>query len=208
MTATTATYVRSTSTCEFSEPTLAWCPPLKGNLGDTEGAPQPKHFGTPERFFQWLEEIWKYKVDAAKSFAATDFTRSVLLIDSFATICGSIWGSLYFQTLFSVFPDLSGPHFSFAANDNTIIVNWGFLTTNGKKELLVPSIDIFGFSEGLVNYRLSVFDVATLVRSLLIAYGGQNDQILEGNLQERMWRWHVDEQFARQELARAQLARR
>lgn len=203
----TATYVRSTSSCVFSEPTPEWCPPLRDNLGDSIGDPGPGHFGTPERFFQWLVEIWNYKVDP-KNFGRADFTPNALLTDSFATICGSAWGSLYFQTLFGFFPDLSGPHFTFAANDNTIIVNWGFLTTKGKKELLVPSIDIFGFKKGLVNYRLSVFDVATLVRSLLIAYGGQNDSLLEGNLQERMWRWHVDEEFARQELVRAQATRR
>ena len=194
-------YVRSKSGCEFSEPNPDWCPPLADNLGPADGEPRPGHFGTPERYFQWLCSIWQYKVDAAASFPPDDFTPNCLLTDSFATICGAEHGSIYFRLIFAFFPDLSGPHFSYAANENTIITNWAFYTTKGRQEILVPSIDIFGFKNGLVNYRLSVFDVPTLIRSLLIAYGGQHHPTFEGNLQERMWRWHVDEDFARAELA-------
>ena len=202
------TNIRSKPGCQFSEPTPEWCPPLKDNLGPADGEPRPGHFGTPERFFKWLQQIWKYKVDAAVSFAASDFTPDVLLTDSFATICGAEHGSIYFQLVFAFFPDLSGPHFSFAADDNTIFTNWGFFTTKGKQEILVPAIDIFGFKNGLVNYRLSVFDVPTLIRSLLMAYTGLNDPLFEGNIQERMWRWHVDPQFAKQELATMKAAGR
>lgn len=200
-------YIRSRSGCAFSEPTDEWCPRLSDNLGSSDGNPRPGHFGTPARFFQWVTGIWEYKVDAAKSFPPTDFTPNCLLTDSFATICGAIQGSIYFQLIFGYFPELSGKHFTYAANDNTIFVNWGFFTTNGKKEILVPSIDIFGFRKGFVNYRLSTFDVPTLIRALLIAYGGTNDLLLEGNLQERMWLWHVDPQFAQAEYAQLQAQR-
>lgn len=187
--------------CTFSEPTPEWCPPLAQNLGDSNGEPRPGHFGTPDRFFQWLQTIWKFKVDAEASFPPGDFTPNCLLMDSFATVCGALQGSLYFRLIFAFFPNLSGPHFNYAANDNIFITNWGFLTTNGAQEILVPAIDIFGFKGGFVNYRLATFDVATLIRALLIAYGGTLHPKFEGNLEERIKRWGTDLAFAEREYA-------
>jgi len=103
--------------------------------------------------------------------------------------------------IFAFFPNLSGPHFNYAANDNIFITNWGFLTTKGKKEILVPGIDIFGFKDGVVNYRLATFDVPTLIRALLIAYGGTLHPRFEGNLAERIRRWATDWEFATEEYA-------
>jgi hypothetical protein len=187
--------------CTFSEPTPEWCPPFAQNLGPDDGEPRPGHFGTTERVFQWLQEIWEYQVDAEKSFSPDDFTPNCLLMDSFATVCGAEHGSLYFRLIFAFFPNLSGPHFDYAANDNIFITNWGFLTTNGKQEILVPAIDIFAFKDGLVNYRLATFDVPTLIRALLIAYGGTLHPRFEGNLAERIRRWATDREFAREEYA-------
>jgi hypothetical protein len=187
--------------CTFSEPTPEWCPPLAQNMGPADGAPRPGHFGTPERFFQWLRDIWKYPVDAEESFPPGDFTPNCLLMDSFATVCTAEQGSLYFRLIFAFFPNLSGPHFDYAANDNIFITNWGFLTTNGKQQILVPGIDIFGFKGGYVNYRLATFDVPTLIRALLIAYGGTLHPRFEGNLAERVRRWATDWEFAKEEYA-------
>ncbi|MBV8516192.1 MAG: hypothetical protein JO197_02205 [Acidobacteria bacterium] len=187
--------------CTFSEPDDQWCPPLAENLGDSVGEPRPGHFGTPERFFQWLKTIWAFPVDADASFPPTDFTRNCLLMDSFATVCGALHGSLYFRLIFAFFPNLSGPHFDFAANERIFITNWAFETTNGKQDILVPAIDIFGFRKGYVNYRLATFDVPTLVRALLIAYGGTLHPNFEGNMEERIKRWATDFEFAEREYA-------
>jgi len=187
--------------CKFSEPTPEWCPPLAENLGPGDGEPRPGHFGTTDRFFQWLQTIWTFKVDAEASFPPSDFTPNALLMDSFATVCTAEQGSLYFRLIFAFFPNLSGPHFDYAANDNIFITNWGFLTTNGKQEILVPAIDIFGLKGGLVNYRLATFDVPTLIRALLIAYGGQLHSKFEGNIEERIKRWATDRAFALEEYA-------
>lgn len=187
--------------CTFSEPTPEWCPPLAQNLGPDDGDPRPGHFGTTVRLFQWLQEIWEYPVDGENSFSPDDFTPNCLMMDSFASVCGAEHASLYFRLLFAFFPNLSGPHFDYAANDNIFITNWGFLTTNGKKEILVPAIDIFGFKDGLANYRLATFDVPTLIRALLIAYGGTLHSRFEGNLEERMRRWATDWEFAMVEYA-------
>lgn len=187
--------------CTFSEPTPEWCPPLAQNLGDSEGEPRPGHFGTPDRFFQWLQTIWKFKVDAEANFPPGDFTPNCLLMDSFATVCGAEQGSLYFRLIFAFFPNLSGPHFDYAANDYIFITNWAFRTTNGKQDILVPAIDIFGFKGGFVNYRLATFDVPTLLRALLMAYGGTLHPKFEGNLEERVKRWATDRAFAEQEYA-------
>lgn len=192
--------IRSQTKCEFSEPTPDWCPPLKDNLGPGDGKPRPGHFGTPAGFYTWHASLWDYKVDAQKNFAPSIFHEGCLLTDSFATMCGPDHSSLYFQLLFGFFPQLSGKHFSFAANDNEIVINWGFFTTKGRKEILVPAFDLFGIKDGLVNYRLSTFDVPTIIGALIIAYGGTNETKLEGNLPETIWRWHVDEDFARQQL--------
>jgi hypothetical protein len=185
--------------CTFSEPTPEWCPPLAQNLGPDDGDPRPGHFGTTDRLFQWLQEIWQYPVDGEKSFSPDDFTPNCLMMDSFASVCGAEHASLYFRLLFAFFPNLSGPHFDYAANDNIFITNWGFLTTKGKKEIFVPAIDIFGFKDGLANYRLATFDVPALIRALLIAYGGTLHSRFEGNLEERMRRWATDWEFAMEE---------
>jgi hypothetical protein len=191
--------IRSTAKCEFSEPTPEWCPPLAKNLG---------RYKTPKGFYDWHDSIWQYKVDAAKNFAPTIFHPGCLLTDSFATLCGPLHSSIYFQLLFGFFPDLSGKHFSFAANDNEIFINWGFFTTKGRQEILVPSFDLFGMKNGLVNYRLATFDIPTLIRALIIAYGGRNDPIFEGNMEETIWRWHVDPDFAEAQYALLQASGR
>lgn len=189
--------IRSSSKCEFSEPTPEWCPPLKDNLG---------RYKTPQGFYVWHDSIWQYKVDAPKNFGPDIFAPGCLLTDSFATLCGPLHSSLYFQLLFGFFPELSGKHFSFAANANEIFINWGFFTTKGRQEILVPSFDLFGMKKGLVNYRLSTFDIPTLVRALIIAYGGTNDPRLEGNLEETLWRWHVDAEYAEAQYAQLKAA--
>jgi len=184
--------VRSSRSCPFSEPTGQWCPTLSDNLGS---------YKTPQGFFDFLNRIWTYKVDPS-NFGPSVFTPNALLIDPFATICGGLWGSLYFQTLFAFFPNLSGVHLDYAVNETQFYVNWGFVTTGGRTEILVPVCDIFCLSNGLVNYRLSLFDLVGFVRALLMAYGG-TDPMLEGNLQERMWRWHTDQEYCQQQLLEA-----
>jgi hypothetical protein len=189
-------YIRTKPQCQFSEPTPKWCPPLKDNLG---------RYKTPAGFYEWHASIWEYKVNPS-NFGPQVFHPGCLLTDPFATLCGPIHSALYFQLLLGFFPNLSGQHFTFAANDNEIAIIWGFLTTKGRREILVPATDVFGLKKGLVNYRLSTFDIATLVRALVIAYGG-TDPVLEGNLAETMWRWHVDEDFAKSQLAEVQARR-
>jgi hypothetical protein len=189
-------YIRSKPGCKFSEPNEQWCPPLEDNLGN---------YKTPEGFYLWHKDIWLPKVRPLRGFGPQVFTQHCLMTDPFATQCGRFASSRYFQLLFHFFPDLSGQHFSYAANDNEIHILWGFLTTGGRREILVPANDIFGLKKGLVNYRLSTFDVPTLIRALLIAYAGRElDPFIEGNLEEIMWRWHVDEGFAKAQLAKVQ----
>lgn len=188
--------IPTSGACQFSQPTPEWCPLLKENLGDTEGDPRPHHFGTAERFNEWVTSIWVWKVNPLKGFSPLVFSKGCLLIDPFGPLCGALKASAYFQKIFAVFPDLSGQHVSFAKNDNTIFINWGFLTTKGDKEIFVPSIDIFGFKGGVVNYRLAEFDRAALVWALVTAYGSRYSQRFIATLQERIWRWHVDEEFA------------
>jgi hypothetical protein len=189
-------FIRTKPKCQFSEPNPFWCPPLKDNLGKYE---------TPAGFYEWHTGIWEYKVDPA-NFGPDIFHPGCLLTDSFATMCGPIHSSLYFQLLFGFFPHLSGKHITYAANDNEIHITWAFVTTKGRKEILVPANDVFGMKDGLINYRLATFDVPTIISALLIAYGG-TDTLLEGNLAETMWRWHVDEEFAREQLAEVQVRR-
>lgn len=167
------------------EPNRSWCPPLKENLGA---------YKTPLGFYEWHESIWKYPVNPA-NFGPEIFHTGCLMIDPFATVKGPLRSSLYFQALFAAFPKLSGPHFSFAANDSSIFINWGFKTTGGRAEILVPVTDIFCLKGGLLNYRLSTFDIATLTRALLSAYGGTYPD-LELHLEENLWRWHVDQDYA------------
>jgi len=183
-------YIRSKPECKFSEPNSRWCPPLKDNIG---------HYGTPEGFYKWHASIWEYKVNPS-NFGPDIFHPGCLLTDPFATLCGPLHSSIYFQLLFGFFPDLSGKHIRLASTDNEIFILWGFLTTKGRQEILVPASDVFGLKNGLINYRLATFDIATLVHALVIAYGG-SDPIFEGNLAETIWRWHVDEDFAKSQLA-------
>jgi hypothetical protein len=155
--------------------------------------------------YKWHTGIWEYKVDPA-NFGPDIFHPGCLLTDSFATMCGPRHSSLYFQLLFGFFPNLSGKHITYAANDNEIFITWGFVTTKGRQEILVPANDVFGMKDGLINYRLATFDVPTIIGALIIAYGG-TDPVLEGNLRETMWRWHVDEDFAESQLAEVQRRR-
>lgn len=187
-------HLRSSAACPYSGPTGQWCPNLNDNLGTYE---------TPQGFFDFLTKIWTYKVDK-KNFGPSTFTPNALLIDPFATICGGAWGALYFETLFTVFPNLSGAHYYFAVNETQFYVQWAFVTTGGRSEIIVPVCDIFCLSNGLVNYRLSLFDLLALVHALISAYGGVDAQ-LDGQLQERMWRWHIDQDFAKQEIAAAKV---
>jgi hypothetical protein len=179
--------------CKFSEPNPRWCH-RSAELGPADGEP-PRDTSATEGFSVFTNDL-EIQGRRRSDFPPGDFTPNALLMDSFATVCGAEWGSLYFRLIFAFFPNLSGPHFDFAANDNIFITNWGFLTTNGKQEIFVPAIDIFGFKGGLVNYRLATFDVLTLVRSLLIAYGGTLHPRFEGNLAERVRRWATDRDFA------------
>jgi len=55
--------------------------------------------------------------------------------------------------------------------------------------------------DGLINYRLATFDIGTLVQALISAYGGRFPD-LELDLEENLWRWHVDQEFAAVTLAR------
>lgn len=169
----------------ITEPDPYWCPLLQDNLGK---------YQTPRGYYDWHKSIWTYKVNP-ENFGPDVFQPNCLLIDPFATVRGALWGSLYFQLLFAAFPNLSGKHVSFAANESQIFINWGFLTTAGRAEIFVPATDIFCLKGGLVNYRLSTFDVATLIHALISAYGG-TDPVLEANLKEIMWRWHVDRDYA------------
>jgi hypothetical protein len=123
------------------------------------------------------------------------------LTDPFATLQGPSHSSRYFQILFGVFPDLSGPHYTFAANKNEIYINWAFRTTNGRADIQIPATDIFCMKDGLINYRLATFDIGTLVQALISAYGGRFPD-LELDLEENLWRWHVDQEFAAVTLAR------
>ena len=175
-------FSRTTTT---PEPNSQLCPTLDQNYGQYQNA---------EGVFQWLQSIWKYKVDP-KSFGPEIFTRNCLLTDSFATVRGAIPGSIYFQLLFTIFPNLSGPHYSYAVNGNEFFVNWAFETTGGKADLKVAAIDIFCLKDGLVNYRLSTFNLPALIKALLTAYGGRYPDF-EANLEENLWRAHVDPEFA------------
>jgi hypothetical protein len=175
------------------------CGPLSTSLGDEQGEPRPGHFGTPERFITWVTGIWQHKVRRS-NFRRADFTRNCVLIDPFATVHGARRCSRYFRTVFLAFPDLSGPHFTWAANHNTIVVNWGFLTTRGREKILVPSIDIFGFKNGRVSYRVASFDRAALVDALVRAYPDRLKPSVAENLLARMWLWHVHDQFANAEI--------
>ena len=167
------------------EPEPSWCPTLEGNYGEHK---------TAEGYFQWLQSIWKYKVDP-KSFSPNVFTPDCVLTDPFATIKGAVLGSIYFQTLFAIFPNLSGPHYSYAVNSNEFFVNWAFETTGGKADLTVPAVDIFCLKDGKVNYRLSTFNLPALLKALLTAYGGQYPNF-ERDLEQNLWKMHVDQDFA------------
>jgi len=168
-----------------TEPSLALCPSLNQNYGK---------YKTAEGVFQWLQSIWQYKVNP-KSFGPEIFTPDCLLVDPFATVKGAIPGSIYFQLLFAIFPNLSGPHYSYAVNQNEFFVNWAFETTGGKADHTVAAVDIFCMKDGLVNYRLSTFDVPALIKALLSAYG-ETYPNFESNLGENLWRAHVDQEFA------------
>jgi hypothetical protein len=65
----------STSTTTEPDPNL--CPSLYQNYGQ---------YKTAEGVFQWLQSIWKYKVDP-KSFNPEIFTLDCLLTDPFANSC-------------------------------------------------------------------------------------------------------------------------
>ncbi len=166
------------------------CQPLKQHLTG--------EYRTPQEFYDWHVTLWNPVADPAK-FPPEIFTEDCLLTDPFATVVGRKRCSLYFQVLFAVFPKLSGPHYSFATNENQIFINWAFRTSGGRVETEVPANDIFCFRDGLIYYRLATFDVASLVRALLSAYGGQRPR-LDLNLLEEIYRWHVDENYARRVL--------
>lgn len=155
-------------------------------------------YRTPQEFYDWHKTIWNPVAKPAE-FPPEIFTDDCLLTDPFATVIGRRRCSLYFQVLFAVFPKLSGPHYTFAANANQIFVNWAFRTSGGRVETEVPANDIFCFRNGLIYYRLATFDVASLVRALLSAYGGVRPR-LDLNLLEEIYRWHVDESYARRVL--------
>lgn len=108
----------------------------------------------------------------------------------------------YFHLLFLTFPNLSGKHVSFAANESQIFINWGFLTTGGppNTETFVPATDIFCLKDGLVNDRLATFDILTLVDALNGAYGHTT------KLLETIWLWHKDPNYAATELAKLKSA--
>jgi hypothetical protein len=89
-------------------------------------------------------------------------------------------------------------------NANEFFVNWAFETTGGNADLTVAAIDIFCLKGGLVNYRLSTFDVPTLIKALLTAYGGTYPNF-EKNLEENLWRAHVDPVFAASTLSELKL---
>jgi hypothetical protein len=178
------------------EPNASWCPPLNENLGS---------YKTPEGFYQWHNSIWTYKVNPA-NFGPSVFHPDCLLTDPFATLKGPLESSLFFQVLFAVFPDLSGSHYTFAHNDNEMYINWAFRTTNGRADIEVPATDIFCVKSGLINYRLSTYDIGTLAHALIIAYGGSFPDI-EVDLEENLWRWHVDQDHAAATLVRVNQVR-
>ena len=187
---------------ESVEPPEKWCPPLAQNLGDQKGPPRPGHFGTPDRFNQWVTRIWEPRVHPRKSFSRNDFTRDCLMIDPFSTMRGARRCSRYFRLLFLAFPSLSGEHYGFAANENTIMVNWAFvMATEAGEKMIVPSLDIFGFRKGRVHYRRAAFDRIALTQALIHAYPHRFNANVEANLVARMWLWHVDDRFANAESA-------
>lgn len=165
------------------------CLPLDGNLGT---------YKTPKGFFTWHASIWKPKVDP-RNFGPKIFHPDVLLTDPFATMRGPKASARYFQLLFGFFPKLTGPHHSFAANESEIFVQWAFRTTGGRRVQDVPATDLFCFKDGLIHYRLATFDVSWLARALLAAYGGRMPD-LDMNIEEVLWRWHVDDDFAEESL--------
>jgi len=175
-------FSRTTTT---PEPDPSLCPSLDQNYGQYQNA---------AGVFQWLQSIWAYKVDG-KNFGPQIFTHDCVLTDPFLTVHGAIAGSAYFQLLFAIFPNLSGPHYTYAVNANEFFVNWAFRTTGGKADLTVAAIDIFCLKGGLVNYRLSTFNLPALIKALLTAYGGTYPSF-EANLEENLWRAHVDPAFA------------
>ena len=188
--------------CEFSEPTEEWCPPLAESLGNSKGEPRPGHFGTAERFNDWVTGIWEPRVHPRKSFSRNDFTRDCLMIDPFSRMCGAVRCSRYFQLLFLAFPDLSGKHYSWAENGNTIFVYWAFfMKTDAGERIVVPSIDIFGFKNGRVNYRLAEFDRLALVSALIRAYPKRFSGNAAATLETRLWLWHASDRFAIQDHA-------
>jgi len=188
--------------CEFSEPTEDCCPPLAENLGNDEGKPRPGHFGTAKRFNQWVTRIWEPPVHPLKSFSPNDFTPGCLMIDPFSRMCGAVRCSRYFQLLFLAFPELSGKHYSWAENRNTILVYWAFfMKTDANETIVVPSIDIFGFKDGRVNYRLAAFDRVALTTALIRAYPQRFIGNAAATLQTRLWLWQADDEFAIQDHA-------
>src|SRR5262245_41908136 len=71
-------------------------------------------YKTPQEFYDWHVTLWNPRGNPAL-FGPEIFHRDCLLTDPFLTMKGRYLSSLYFRTLFAVFPQLSGPHYSWAA---------------------------------------------------------------------------------------------
>jgi steroid delta-isomerase-like uncharacterized protein len=117
------------------------------------------------RFAQTFAEVWRDPdLDKHESIWSDDI---VLTQPMMGTLRGKTACRAAFERLFQLVPDLHADVHSFGHNDKQVFIEFTLSGTYGGKPLSWRAVDRFTFTDGLIAERVSFFDSAPLVATLL-----------------------------------------
>jgi len=116
-------------------------------------------------FAQTFAEVWR-EPDLSKHESV--WSDDIVLIQPMmGTLRGKKACRAAFERLFQLVPDLHADVHSFAHNEKQVFIEFTLSGTYGAKPIAWRAVDRFTFTDGLIAERVSFFDSAPLVTTLL-----------------------------------------